>query len=146
VTFSPKDLFAKIPGMLLGGGMGAAATIVYVLADKEPKALIDTVQHLGASAFLGTIALVLASKGASRVLDIGEQMLQVGRDNAASQQRLADAVNSIASKDDAEAYEQRVLIGHIGTQTEKILTRFDDFEKRINQQDRDRDRARGANA
>ncbi len=145
MTLVPKDLLAKLPQLLLGGAMGGGATIAYLLAEKEPKALIETFQHWGAPSFIGLVALVLVSQGASRVMDLGEKMLQVGRENAASQQQLADAVNAIARKDDQEAYEQRVLMGHIGTQTEKILARFDDMEKRMNEEGR-QERARGASA
>lgn|GEM_PF-3038681 len=144
MNLSPKELLSKVPGILLGGSMGAAGTIAYVLATREPKALIDTVQHLGTPAILGVVALAFASQAGSRVLDIGERLIGVAKDNAVSQQRLADAVNAIANKDNQEAYEQRVLTGHIATQTEKILTRFDDLERRIN--DRDRERAHGASA
>jgi hypothetical protein len=84
------------------------------------------------------------SKGFTTVVDFGEKLLQVGREVASSQEKLAGAVNEIAKKDDQEAYEQRVLMGHIGTQTEKILTRFDELERRMN--DADREKARGASA
>ena len=126
------------------GGAGVGATIALTLIDKEHHYIVETFRAWGAPALLGLVALLLVSQGASRVLDLGEQILPVLRENAASQQRLADAVNAIAKKDDQEAYEQRVLMGHIGTQTEKILTRFDELERRLN--DLDRERARGASA
>jgi hypothetical protein len=79
-------------------------------------------------------------------MDLGERAIQAVTNSAASQQQLADAVNAIAKKDDQEAYEQRVLMGHIGTQTEKILTRFDELERRMNDADRAKQQARGASA
>jgi hypothetical protein len=130
---------------MLGSGVGAGATVAYVLAEKEPKALIETFQHWGPLSLLVLVGMVLASHGASRAMDLGKEMLQVGRENAASQQQLADAVNAIAKKDDQESYEQRVLMGHIGTQTEKILVRFDELERRMNEE-RSTDKARGASA
>lgn len=157
MTVLSRETFSKLPGVLLGGGLGAGATIALVLADKEPKLLIQTFFAWGPASLIGLVAIVLVGQGVSKgftsVMEFGDKMLQVGRENAASarenaasQQRLADAVNAIAKKDDQEAYEQRVLMGHIGTQTEKILTRFDELEKRMNDADRAKQQARGASA
>jgi multidrug efflux pump subunit AcrB len=148
VTFVSKETLSKLPSMLLGGGVGAGATIALILADKEPKLLIQTFFAWGPASLIGLVAMVLVSQGISKgfttVVDFGEKLLQVGREVASSQEKLAGAVNEIAKKDDQEAYEQRVLMGHIGTQTEKILTRFDELERRMN--DADREKARGASA
>jgi multidrug efflux pump subunit AcrB len=148
VTFVSKETLSKLPSVLLGGGVGAGATIALILADKEPKLLIQTFFAWGPASLIGLVAMVLVSQGISKgfttVVDFGEKLLQVGREVASSQEKLAGAVNEIAKKDDQEAYEQRVLMGHIGTQTEKILTRFDELERRMN--DADREKARGASA
>jgi multidrug efflux pump subunit AcrB len=146
--FVSKETLSKLPSVLLGGGVGAGATIALILADKEPKLLIQTFFAWGPASLIGLVAMVLVSQGISKgfttVVDFGEKLLQVGREVASSQEKLAGAVNEIAKKDDQEAYEQRVLMGHIGTQTEKILTRFDELERRMN--DADREKARGASA
>lgn len=148
MTFVSKETLSKLPSVLLGGGVGAGATIALILADKEPKLLIQTFFAWGPASLIGLVAMVLVSQGISKgfttVVDFGEKLLQVGREVASSQEKLAGAVNEIAKKDDQEAYEQRVLMGHIGTQTEKILTRFDELERRMN--DADREKARGASA
>jgi hypothetical protein len=146
VTLLPKELALKLPGWLLSGGMGAGAAIAYVLAEREPRALIETFQHWGPWSLMGLVAMVIASRVGERVMDLGERAIQAVTNSAASQQQLADAVNAIAKKDDQEAYEQRVLMGHIGTQTEKILTRFDELERRMNDADRAKQQARGASA
>jgi hypothetical protein len=125
--------------------MGAGAAIAYVLAEREPKALIETFQRWGPWSLIGLVGMVIASRVGERVMDLGERAIQAVTKSAASQQELADAVNQIAKKDDQESYEQRVLMGHIGTQTEKILTRFDELERRMNDADRAK-QARGASA
>jgi len=148
VTLISKETLSKLLSVLLGGSVGAGATIALILADKEPKLLIQTFFAWGPASLIGLVAVVLVSQGISKgfttVVDFGEKLLQVGREVASSQEKLAGAVNEIAKKDDQEAYEQRVLMGHIGTQTEKILTRFDELERRMN--DADREKARGASA
>jgi len=145
VTLTPKNW----PGWLrktltMGGSAGIGATIALSLIDKEHHLIVETFRGWGASSLLGLVALFLFSQASSRVMDMGDKMIEVARQSAASQQQLADAVNAIARKDDQESYEQRVLMGHIGTQTEKILTRFDELERRLD--DIDRARVRGASA
>jgi hypothetical protein len=128
VTLLSKDLFTKLPHLLLGGGMGAGAIIAYELAEREPKALIETFQHWGAQSLIGLVALVVVSQLGGRFIDLGESMLQVGRDNASSQQKLADAVQELANRDDREKEEQRRLLSFVGSQQEKILVAIDELK------------------
>jgi hypothetical protein len=139
VTLFSKDLFTKLPHLLLGGGMGAGAIIAYELAEREPKALIETFQHWGAQSLIGLVALVVVSQLGGRFIDLGESMLQVGRDNASSQQKLADAVQELANRDDREKEEQRRLLSFVGSQQEKILVAIDELKQQGN-------RSRGASA
>jgi hypothetical protein len=139
VTLLSKDLFTKLPHVLLGGGVGAGAMIAYELAEREPKALIETFQHWGAQSLIALVALVIASQLGGRFIDLGEQMLQVGRENSASQQKLADAVQELANRDDREKEEQRRLLSYVGSQQEKILTAIDDLKQQGT-------RSRGASA
>jgi multidrug resistance efflux pump len=129
MTLLPKDLISKLPHMLFGGGLGAGAAIAYLLADKEPKALIETFQHWGAPAMLALVALVFVSQGAGRVLDLGEKMLISTEKNATAQQQLADAVQALVNKDDREKEEQRRLLSYVGSQQEKILTAIEDLKQ-----------------
>jgi hypothetical protein len=129
VTFISRNLFAKLPHLLMGGGMGAGAIIAYELAEREPKALIETFQRWGAASFLVLVALVIASQIGGRVIDLGESMLQVGRDNAVSQQKLADAVQELANRDDREKEEQRRLLSFVGSQQEKIMLALDELKQ-----------------
>jgi hypothetical protein len=135
VTFVSRETLAKLPGLLLGGGIGAGATIALVLADKEPKLLIQTFFAWGPASLIGLVAVVLigqgASKGFTRVMDFGEKLLQVGRDNAASQQKLADAVNQIAQKDDERAREMDLVVGQLARNSRQILDDIRDLRERL---------------
>jgi Sec-independent protein translocase protein TatA len=115
-------MFAKLPHILLGGAMGGGATVAYVLAEKEPKALIDTFQRWGPASFISLVALVLFSQFA-------EKILQVARENASSQQQLADAVREMVNKDDREKEEQRRLLSYVGSQQEKILSSLEELRQ-----------------
>jgi hypothetical protein len=138
VTLVPKDLLSKLPGLLLGGGMGAGATIAYVLADKEPRALIEVFQHWGAVSFLVLVCMVLFSQGAGRVLDLGERMIASSEKTAASMQQQADAIQALVNKDDREKEEQRRMLSYVGSQQEKILAAMEEL--------RQAGRSRGASA
>lgn len=134
MTLISKDALAKLPQLLLGGGVGAGATIALVLADKEPKLLIQTFFAWGPASLIGLVAVVLVSsgisKGFTRVMDFGEKLLQVGRDNATSQQKLADAVNQIAQKDDERAREMELVVGKLARDSRQIL----DYVRELKQQ------------
>jgi hypothetical protein len=139
VTLVSKDLFSKLPHLLMGGGMGAGAIIAYELAEREPKAMIDTFQHWGAASLLGLVALVLFSQGAGRVLDMGDRMIASSEKTAASMQQQADAIQALVNKDDREKEEQRRLLSFVGSQQEKILVAIDELKQQGN-------RSRGASA
>ena len=150
MTFLSKDVFTKLPHLLLGGGVGAGAMIAYELAEREPKALIETFQHWGALSFLILVGMVLLSQGAGRVLDLGqrmlastekngERMLASTEKNAEGMQKLADAVQALANRDDREKEEQRRLLSFVGSQQEKILAAMDELKQQGN-------RSRGASA
>lgn len=121
MTLLPKELASKLPHLLLGGGMGAGATIAYVLAEREPRALIETFQHWGAPSLIGLVAVVLLSQASTKVMDLGGQMLEVGRENAAAQQKLADAVSQISQKDDERAREMELVVDHLARNSRQIL-------------------------
>jgi hypothetical protein len=129
MTFFPKGALAKWPSILLGGGAGAGAAFMLVLAQKEPKALIETFQHWGAPSMLGLVALVLVSQVGSRVLDLGERMIATSERTAASMQQQADAIQELVHKDDREKEEQRRLLSYVGSQQEKILAAMDELKQ-----------------
>jgi hypothetical protein len=138
VTLVPKGLLEKLPELLMGGGLGAGVTIALVLAEKEPKLLIQTFFAWGPASLIGLVAIVLVgtgmSKGFTRVMDFGEQLLQVGRDNALSQQRLADAVNQIAQKDDERAREMDLVVGQLARNSRQILEDVRELKQRFPQE------------
>jgi hypothetical protein len=129
VTFISRDLFAKLPHLLMGGGMGAGAIIAYELAEREPKALIETFQHWGAASLIGLVALVLFSQVAGRVLDMGDRMIASSEKTAASMQQQADAIQLLVNKDDREKEEQRRLLSFVGSQQEKIMVALDELKQ-----------------
>lgn len=138
MTLVPKGLLEKLPELLMGGGLGAGVTIALVLAEKEPKLLIQTFFAWGPASLIGLVAIVLVgtgmSKGFTRVMDFGEQLLQVGRDNALSQQRLADAVNQIAQKDDERAREMDLVVGQLARNSRQILEDVRELKQRFPQE------------
>jgi hypothetical protein len=137
MTF-PAGIASKLPHWLIGGGVGASVALM--LAEREPHTIIETFKGWGPLSFLALVMLAMIDR-ASRSMTDGLSK------SAAAQQELADAVRQIAARDSNEAYEQRVLMGHIATQTEKILTRFEDLEKQMEaQRIGSLDRKGGANA
>lgn len=137
MTFISKETLTRLPGILLGGGLGAGATIALVLADKEPKLLIQTFFAWGPASLIGLVAVVLVgqgvSKGFTKVMDFGESMLQVGREAASSQQKLADAVNLIAQKDDERAREMELVVGQLARNSRQLLDDFRDLKQKLSE-------------
>jgi hypothetical protein len=131
VTFLPKELALKLPGWLLSGGMGAGAAIAYVLAEREPKALIETFQHWGMWSMLGLVAMVLASRAGDRLMDLGERAIQAVTNSAASQQQLADAVNTIAKKDDERAREMELVVDHLARNSRRALDDLREIKEQL---------------
>lgn len=138
MTFISKETLAKLPQLLIGGSLGAGATIALVLADKEPKLLIQTFFAWGPASLIGLVAVVLVStgisKGFTRAMDFGEKLLQVGRDNASSQQRLADAVNLIAQKDDERAREMDLVVGQLARNSRQMLDEFRELKQQLSRE------------
>ncbi len=109
------DTSAKVRRVLfVGSSVGGGAAFVYALVGKEPKLVLETLQKFGPETFLGLIALLILDRG----FKSGIAMLQKSTE---AQQRLADAVQQIAHKDDREREEQRRLMNFIGAQNERIL-------------------------
>ncbi|HLJ87744.1 MAG TPA: hypothetical protein VKZ53_13040 [Candidatus Angelobacter sp.] len=92
------------------------------LATKEPRLLLETVQHFGpAWLFTGLIAFLVDNRF-GKALNVGQKM-------AASQQELADAVRSLTDKDDRERIEQRRLLSYVGTQLERVIDSQDELQR-----------------
>jgi hypothetical protein len=137
VTLFPKEAISKLPHVLIGGGVGAGVTVALILAQKEPKLLIETFAHWGAPSLIGLVAVVLVGQGVAtgftKVMEFGAQMLEVGRENASSQQRLADAVNQIAQRDDERAREMELVVGQLARNSRQILEDIRDLKQHLSE-------------
>lgn len=138
MTLIPKGLLSKLPELLIGGGAGAGVTIALVLAEKEPKLLIQTFFSWGPASLIGLVAIVLVSQGISkgftRGMDFGEKVLQMGREVADSQRQLADAVNQIAKKDDEHAREMDLVVGQLARNSRQILDDVRELKQQLSQE------------
>jgi hypothetical protein len=120
------------PQILLGGGSaGVAAMLAFKLVDSDPRMVIDTFRSWGPLSFVCLMGLMVMDRGFRKMVDASEK-------SSAAQQRLADAVHEIAQRDDYEAQQSKILLGHIGTTMEKVLARLENMETNS--------KARGASA
>jgi hypothetical protein len=103
--------------LLLCCSAGGGAAFIYALVEKEPRMVLETLQKFGPETFLGLIALLMLDRSIKNGISILRESTQ-------AQQRLADAVQEIAHKDDREREEQRRLMNYIGAQQERILDVF----------------------
>jgi|SRR6185437_10753273 len=115
----------NLPWLLatLGTGAGIMA-IVSRLAANEPKAVIDLVGNWGP---LFALALFLIWVGDRRT---GE-MLAVSRESALSQQKLADAMQQIAQKDDIRGREMELGMATMGRNMERLLQHMVEMRNEI---------------
>src|SRR5215469_9327965 len=94
----PNGSKTKIRERLLVGGAGASAGVVIALAlsTREPRAVIEAVQHFGAAWSLALVAIVVVNQNFGRFLEMGSRMIEVQKENTAAAQNLANAVRDIA--------------------------------------------------
>ncbi|GEM_PF-3274964 len=114
--------------VLLGSGVTAGAIATYQLfeiAKKDPRAL-ETVLGWG-PIFVIAVALIFM---VDRRLGMGIEALQ---NNAVAQERMSDAMQRIAEKDDREAEELKRLVSYNALQSDKVLARMDDHTRVLNQ-------------
>jgi hypothetical protein len=105
----------------LGASAGAGLLLAYSLIESEPRLVIETFRGWGPMSLLCVIALVMIDRGF-------RGMVGAVKESSTAQQRLADAVNSIAQRDNYEAEQQKILLGHIGTTMEKVLIKLESME------------------
>ncbi|HZU33725.1 MAG TPA: hypothetical protein VFB79_21605 [Candidatus Angelobacter sp.] len=121
LSFDWHDVFQRL---FFGGGVGASATVVLELVHAEPKMFLETFQRWGAAAFITLIVLFMVNSGF-------RSLIRASADNAAALQRLADSVQMIAQKDTEESYEQKILLGHIGSSIEKLRESMAELSDRL---------------
>jgi hypothetical protein len=123
VTLSAKGVREIIPHLLLGGGSaGVAGVIAYKLVESNPALIIEMFKSWGPLSLLSVMGLMVMDRGFRRMVDASEK-------SSAAQQRLADAVHEIAQRDDYEAAQHRILLGHIGATMEKVLVKLEGMEQ-----------------
>jgi hypothetical protein len=96
VTFRGKEFGDIAKHLLTGGSVGLGAALGYFLMSAtgdERKLLIETVAKFGPWFVMGIAGIVFVDRR------VGEG-INVLKENAASQQKLADAVSSIANRDE----------------------------------------------
>lgn len=110
--------------LLKFAGLGTGATLALVVVEMwraHPELLIGLATSWGPVTGLCFAGLWFVDRR------FGEGV-QVMRDNTIAQQRLADAVTQIAQKDDSERREQKLQIGYVAAQQEKILEKLEGME------------------
>jgi hypothetical protein len=117
LNVSGGELVKKI---VFGGGVTAGAMATYELfeiAKRDPK-ILESVVGWGPLFIIAVVVIVVVDRNFG-------QMIALGRDNVQAQQRMSDAMEKIAEKDDRQAEELRRLTSYNGLQTEKIMKRLD---------------------
>jgi hypothetical protein len=127
------DLRDLLQTAIFGGSAGSGMLLAYELISKQPAMVIETFRSWGPLSLFCLIGLVMVDRGFRSIVGATEQ-------SAAAQQKLADAVNMIAVKDDREKEEQRRLLSYVGSQQETIIRRMDEIATQLKGQ------ARGASA
>lgn len=126
-----SPLGAMLKKIVFGGSVGIGATIAYVFLQailKQPdlvKLLINVVGSWGPLMVVLLVGMYFANER------MGEG-LQVMRDNTSAQQDLANAVRSIAEKDDRTAEKQALLLGYVGQQLDKTLVQLTAISEKLN--------------
>jgi len=121
----PENWSTALAHLAFGGGAGAAITVVLVLAEKEPRLLIQAVTGFGPWWLMGFLVIALMYQG-------GGKLLQVARDNASSQQSLADAVNRIATKDDERNREMELVVNYLARNSKQALDELGQLSRDVN--------------
>lgn len=104
----------------MGSGISAGALIAYEAIDvarRDPDTL-RTVLSWGPVFVIAVIVLFMVDRNFG-------QIIAIGKENVQAQQKMADAMNEIADKDDRQAEELRRLTSYNAVQSERIMKRMD---------------------
>jgi hypothetical protein len=119
LTTGSKELMRHA---VLGGSMGVGGMIAWKLVENDPHAIIDTFRTWGPLSLLCVLGLVMVNSGF-------RSMVEAAKESSAAQQRLADAVNSIANKDSYETQQQKIVLDHVATTLERVLVKLETVER-----------------
>jgi hypothetical protein len=109
---------------VFGGAVTSLGAMVFTLAEKEPKLLIETLQKFGPATFLGLVALVILDRG----LKSGAAIL---REGTAAQQKLADAVQAISARDDERSREMELIVDHVARGMRDVKSETREVKKQV---------------
>lgn len=103
------------------GTTAAVVGVIGTLAVRESHLLIEAVKSFGGPWLIGLVAIFVVSQGFSQVMEAGKEAILAMKESAASQQRLADAVNLIARKDDERARENELVMDYLTRNSKAVL-------------------------
>lgn len=122
-TLSGAELVKKL---VLGGSVSAGAVLAYELleiARRDPK-VIEAVVSWGPMFAIAICGMLIVD----RRIGSGVEALNA---NASAQQKLADAVQQIAQRDDERQREMELVIGHLSRNSAAILDHVSEMRKDI---------------
>jgi hypothetical protein len=105
----------NIPALVLSLISGAGVmSIISRLASSQPKEMLAMVGNWGPLFALAFFMLYVGDKRTG-------QMIEITQKNAEAQQRMADAFQQIAQKDDLRGREMELGMAMLGRNSEKVL-------------------------
>jgi hypothetical protein len=128
VTIGGKTVGELAKHLLTGGSVGLGAAFGYFLMSAngdERRLLIETVAKFGPWFVMGIAGMVFMNQRVS-------EGISVLKENAASQQKLADAVNTIAQRDDNRQREQELTMATLVRQQEELHGKIDGIAETLN--------------
>ena len=107
-----------------GGAGGVLGIAVLDLVRSQPQMVLTLFREWGPLALIVMIGMLVADRR------LGESN-QVSREMAASMQKLADATNRIAEKDDERARELELAVGVMARDTSEVLSRVKELKAQM---------------
>jgi hypothetical protein len=130
VTFRGKEFGDIAKHLLTGGSVGLGAALGYFLMSAtgdERKLLIETVAKFGPWFVMGIAGIVFVDRRVGEGINVLKDNAISMKENAVSNQKLADAVSMIANRDDSRAREQELAMDVMVGETRKIHEKLDEL-------------------
>ena len=120
----------------LGAGGGVAGLLgAYEMIQAQPKESFDLLAHWGPWFGVAVFAIYVLSRFLSEVNINGRRALdmivETARDNAVSQNRMADAMTKIAEKDDRQLMEIQTLSGVNVQQNSRLMRKMEQQDRTL---------------